>query len=411
MEIDPIVTKYLREEPLSPEESAALHAWISQGKGRSEMLEEMRSAAGSTSANLKHLEGIPHVHIWEKVESRIQQDGYWQEEAAPLTLPAQRPYIAPFWRRIRIAAAASILIIAGGAAFWSLRHNQPAAPETTAKTQPATDVAPGSNRATLTLADGRRINLDSSANGVLASQGNTNVTKLSSGELAYNNASAAKSAAALYNSLATPKAGQFTLTLPDGTKVWLNNASALRYPVAFTGNTRDVDLNGEAYFEVAKDAAHPFLVHTTSGPAGPATIEVLGTSFNIMAYSDESTERATLVEGSIRYSHAGRQALLKPEEQSVLDAHGNLKTLKAVNVDEVTAWKNGFFHFDHTNLESTMRQLARWYDVTVSYQGNIAPQEFVGKIQRNMPLKTVLKGLEGEHVHFKLEDRKLIVLP
>jgi transmembrane sensor len=410
LEIDPIVTKYLREEPLSAEETAALHAWVSQGKGRSEMLEQLKNEAGASRANLAHLEEIPHSRIWETVEARIQQDGYWlEQENASLTPPVTQSRTTPFWRRLTVAA--SVLIIAAGGAYWALHNGHGAPPETTAKTKPSTDVAPGSNRATLTLADGRKINLDSSGNGLLASQGNTNITKLADGRLAYDKASTENPQASLYNRLTTPKAGQFSLGLPDGTKVWLNNASALRFPVAFTGNTREVELSGEAYFEVAKDAVHPFIVHTTSGPAGPATIEVLGTAFNIMAYGDENTERATLVEGSIRYNHGAHHALLQPEEQSVLDTHGDLKTLKNVNIAEITAWKSGFFHFDHTNLESAMRQLARWYDVTVSYQGNIPPQEFVGKIQRNMPLSSVLKGLEGENIHFHLEGRQLIVRP
>ncbi|HLZ87761.1 MAG TPA: FecR domain-containing protein, partial [Puia sp.] len=244
------------------------------------------------------------------------------------------------------------------------------------------------------------------------------VAKTGDGQLAYNPSSANSSSPSNekpqglgFNILSTPRAGQFSLALPDGSKVWLNNASSLRYPVAFTGATREVELSGEAYFEVAKNATHPFYVHTTGGPAGPATIEVLGTSFNIMAYGDEASERATLVDGSIRYAHGASSTLLKPEEQSVLDAHGNLQTLRHVNIAEITAWKSGYFHFDHANLETTMRQLARWYDVSVEYAGPIPPQEFVGKIQRSMPLSAVLKGLEGEHVHFQLEGRKLVVKP
>jgi len=161
------------------------------------------------------------------------------------------------------------------------------------------------------------------------------------------------------------------------------------------------------------DAAHPFRVHIHNGVAGQdgGTIDVLGTSFNIMAYDDESAERATLIDGSIRYSRAGATALLKPEEQSVLDAQGHLKTLHNVNVAEITAWKNGYFHFDHANLETTMRQLARWYDVTVEYQGNIPPQEFHGRIQRSMSLSAVLKGLEGDDIHFRLEGKRLTVMP
>ena len=229
----------------------------------------------------------------------------------------------------------------------------------------------------------------------------------------YNIAASERPIVPTFNVLTTPRAGQFTLSLPDGTHVWLNNASSLRYPVWFTGDIREVELTGEAYFEVAKDAAHPFRVKIRNSAAGPdgGTIDVLGTSFNVMAYSDENAERATLVDGSIRYVHGSSNTLLRPEDQSVFAADGELKTLHHVNVDEITAWKNGYFHFDHASLETTMRQLARWYDVTVVYHGKIAPQEFVGKIQRSMTLATVLKGLEDENVHFVLAGKQVTVTP
>jgi ferric-dicitrate binding protein FerR (iron transport regulator) len=420
IDIDPIVTKYLREETLTPEEQAALDLWLSRGEGRSQMLENLRNGTLSAKTNLVQLEQIPHMRIWDTLVSRLNSEGHWlgeESDSAPVT--AEPVPIAPrkLWRPYAIAASILVMVAAGGLLFY--RHQPaPVVVKTTPTTQPA-DVAPGGNRATLTLADGRQINLDSSANGVLASQGNMQVAKLADGQLAYNKSANANPAganpagagAAAVNVLSTPRAGQFTLTLPDGSRVWLNNASSLRYPVSFTGATREVQLSGEAYFEVAQDATHPFFVHTTSGPAGPATIEVLGTSFNIMAYNDESAERTTLVDGSIRYIHAHNSTLLKPDEQSVLDAKGNLKTLQHVNVAEITAWKNGYFHFDHASLETTMRQLARWYDISVDYQGSIPPQEFVGKIQRNMPLSAVLKGLEGDHVHFKLDGRRLTVMP
>ena len=184
-----------------------------------------------------------------------------------------------------------------------------------------------------------------------------------------------------YNILCTPKAGQFAILLPDGTHVWLNNASTLRYPVAFTGPDRTVELAGEAYFEVAKDAAHPFRVKVQNG----ATVEVLGTSFNIMAYSDEPTEHTTLIDGSVRVTEKNQSAILKPAEQTALDAHGILHVTPDVNVQEVIAWKNGFFHFDHASLETTMRQLARWYDIDVDIQGQFPDQAFNGRIQRTCP--------------------------
>jgi ferric-dicitrate binding protein FerR (iron transport regulator) len=410
-DIDPIVTKYLREEVLSPEEQAALDLWISKGEGRSQMLEDLKNDTDSIKAKLMRMEQVSNTRIWDTIVSKVQQDGYWQEpEAAPVpTLPVNRP-AARIWARY-VMAACVILILAGGA--WWLYHQKPVTPAVAAHpaTTPAPDVAPGGNRATLTLADGRQINLDSSASGVLASQGNMQVSKLSGGQLAYNKITEEKPQTPSFNVLTTPRAGQFSLALPDGSHVWLNNASSIRYPIAFTGATREVELSGEAYFEVAKDAAHPFFVHTTGSPAGPASIEVLGTSFNIMAYNDENAERATLVDGSIRYLHGNDQTLLKPEEQSVLDANGSLKTLKEVNIAEITAWKNGYFHFDHASLETTMRQIARWYDISVNYEGSVPAQQFVGKIQRNMPLSSLLKNLSNDHIHFKLEGRNLTVMP
>jgi ferric-dicitrate binding protein FerR (iron transport regulator) len=281
----------------------------------------------------------------------------------------------------------------------------------------ASDIRPGGNKALLTLADGRKIDLDSSTNGVLAAQQNTTVSKPADGQLAYKGSSNEKPMPLAFNTLSTPKAGQFALTLADGTRVWLNNASTLRYPVAFTGADRSVDLYGEAYFEVAHDQAHPFhvIVHrvteptTASATDRTSTIEVLGTVFNVMAYGDEPDERATLLSGSIRFTDAGHSTLLHPDQQSVLDDKGALHLSSHVNVQEVIAWKNGYFHFDHSSLENTMRQLARWYDVDVRYEGHATPQAFMGRIQRDLPLSVVLHGLENDHVKFSLQGKTLIV--
>jgi len=413
LEIDPIVTKYVRDEYLTPAEKAFLSNWLANGEGRQELLDRLRNDPAWTKENLIRIQNLPDRRIWAQVESRLQAEGFWPDQtettAAIPDIPVTKSTANHLWRYL---IAASALTVTAGLTLWSLNRHQSHPTPTIAVVPVSNDVQPGGNKAILTLADGHTIDLDSSANGVLASQGNTFVAKLD-GQLAYNKAASEAPATPTYNLLTTPRAGQFTLILPDGSHVWLNNASSLRYPVWFTGNTREVELTGEAYFEVAKDAAHPFRVHIHNSLAGAdgGTIEVLGTSFNIMAYSDETAERATLVDGSIRYSHGNNSALLKPAEQSVLDARGDLKTVHHVNVDEITAWKNGYFHFDHSSLESTMRQLARWYDITVEYQGTIPPQEFMGKIQRNMSLSTVLKGLEGENIHFKLVGKKVMVTP
>lgn len=411
-DIDRILIKYIREEALSPDETVFLQQWLHAAEGREEMIANIKNETGWMQDGLKRMQQTPHSRIWDKLSTRLEQEGHWSPAdvasstpVLPLTQPASR-------RRWRYLVAATVFFAAAGATFWALQQRSATPANIPVQPQLATaaDAQPGSNRAVLTLANGQQINLDSTGNGVLASQGNMKVTKLADGQLAYNKTSEEKPTAPAFNVLSTPRAGQFSLTLPDGSRAWLNNASSLRYPVSFTGDTREVELTGEAYFEIAKDASHPFRVAVHRG-ARTSTIEVLGTAFNIMAYDDENAERTTLVEGSVRFVHEGSSALLKPEEQSVLDEQGGLKTLRHVNVPEITAWKNGYFHFDHASLETTMRQLARWYDVDVEYAGNVPPQEFMGKIQRNLPLSAVLKGLENERVHFQLEGRKLTVKP
>jgi len=411
-DIDIIVTKYVREEELSPEENAFLQQWLQADPGREAMINDIKNQTDWMKDNLQQMQQTPHSRIWDKLSSRLEEEGYWKPEGSANIAPVVPIATGRHWWR-KLAAAVAVAAIAGGG-YWAARRTSHVESAPTVQPQVArtTDAQPGGNRATLTLSNGQQINLDNSNNGVVASQGNMNVTKLSDGQLAYNKASEEKTAAMLYNTLSTPRAGQFSLTLPDGSKVWLNNASSIRYPVSFTGGTREVELTGEAYFEIAKDASHPFRVAVHKGDKS-STIEVLGTSFNVMAYDDEGAERTTLVEGSVRFVHGDASTLLKPEEQSVLDEKGSLKTLNHVNVAEITAWKNGYFHFDHASLESTMRQLARWYDVDVQYEGKFEDQQFNGngKIQRNLPLSTILKGLESDHVHFQLEGRKLMVKP
>jgi transmembrane sensor len=401
-DIDSIVLKYVRDRSLSPDEAARLRQWLAESEDREELIERMRTDPDWVQAELLRLQQVNVEGIWSKVESRIRSTT--SIPLIPLPTHTRR-------RRLTYVAAASILgiICAGSALLWFSRSPVAPAPVTTTAVT-TTDVKPGGNKAVLTLADGRRIDLGAAANGVVADQGNTRVAKLSDGQLAYNKekTSDEKLPVIAYNSLSTPRAGQFTLQLPDGSRVWLNNASTIRYPVAFTSPDRTVELAGEAYFEVAKDAGHPFRVKVQNG----GTVDVLGTSFNIMAYSDEPTEHTTLIDGSIRVTENKQSALLRPAEQSALDAQGKLHVTSDVNVQEVIAWKNGFFHFDHASLQTTMRQLARWYDIDVVYEGRQFPdQAFNGRIQRDLPLKDVLHGLESDQVHFRLDGRKLIVTP
>lgn len=285
--------------------------------------------------------------------------------------------------------------------------------------QPAQDRAPGGNIAVLTLSDGSSITLDSARNGVLAQQGSTKISKLSNGQLAYNNTLKEKPTTILYNTLTTPRGGQYQLTLPDGSIVWLNAASSIRYPTAFSGKERTVSITGEAYFEIAKDPSMPFKVVLPPSPGGrpdeggwkDGAIEVLGTHFNVNAYADENILKATLLEGSILLTSNGTGSRLEPGQQGQLTNSGRIAVINNVDLEEAVAWKNGRFNFDNADITSVMRQLARWYDVEVVFEGKIPTEKFDGEIPRNSKMSEVFKILELSNVHFKVENKKVTVMP
>lgn len=272
------------------------------------------------------------------------------------------------------------------------------------KSEFKTGILPGSNKAILTLGDGSKIILNDAKNGTLAKQGNANVVKLTNGQLAYDKTGILTSKV-LNNTMTTPRGGQYKLTLPDGTDVWLNAASSITYPTSFTGKERTVSISGEVYFEVAKDKNKPFYVKS-----GDQTIEVLGTHFNVMAYKDEDEIKTTLFEGSVRISENNSESIIKPGEQARVTKNGGIE-ISTANVDDALAWKNGYFKFNRVDIKFIMRQLARWYDVDILYEGRIPDDEFVGKIDRSANISQVLRILELDHVHFRIEGKKIIVMP
>lgn len=306
----------------------------------------------------------------------------------------------------RAAAAALVIGLATGAAFL-LYDRQGKMPLVAEHPKPLHHVVPGGNKAMLTLADGSQITLDSAGNGAIASQGNMQVIKLNNGQLAYNALNSAKDArVTTYNTLSTPRGGQFQIILPDGTKVWLNAASSLRYPTSFAGKDRKVQLTGEAYFEVAKMNGMPFSVGVKD-----MEVQVLGTHFNVMAYHDETSIRTTLLEGAVRISHHARLTDLHPGQQARLQASGEMRVLDDVDVEETVAWKNGYFQFNRESIAGVMRQISRWYDADIAYEGKLPEREFGGKIARNSSIDDVLKILELSNVHFRVEGKKIVVIP
>ncbi len=302
----------------------------------------------------------------------------------------------------RAVAAASILLVLGTAAYFYFGR-QPL-PKKAIAGKTTNEILPGVNKATLTLADGSKIDLDD-ASGLVAVQSGMHVRKTKDGRVVYEGSSGTKQdAAPVPQKIETPNGGQFQVTLPDGTQVWLNAASELRFPSVFTGDYRIVDLKGEAYFEVAKNKKMPFIVRAQ----GTETL-VTGTHFNVMAYEEENHSATTLLEGSVQVSNSFSKVLLSPGQQAVNTRQMKLSKSE-VDVETVIAWKNGLFKFDNADIETVMRQLSRWYDVTVQYKGKVPDNHFTGYISRNSKLSQVLKMLELSGVEFQVEDRKINVL-
>lgn len=314
-------------------------------------------------------------------------------------------------------AAAAIILIAASIGIY--RYNQSSNTTVTATEsgaqQPANDIAPGQDGAILVLSDGRQVLLDSLGNGVVAQEGETTV-RIQNGQLVYD--AAARSTEVLYNTMTTPKGRQYRLVLPDGSQVWLNAASSITYPTTFSasgGKERRVAITGEAYFEVNPQRSTvngeriPFIV-----TKGDLEVQVLGTHFNVNAYDDEQDIKVTLLEGKVKVTHsANRQPstlILLPGQQAIATTDPGLRTTRP-DLDAVMAWKNGKFQFNRTPLTEVLRQLSRWYDVEIEYQGEVPKVFFAGKIGRDLNLSQVLILLNKMEVNFKIEGKKLIVMP
>ncbi len=330
------------------------------------------------------------TRIWTKLQTRI----------APAPVVASRPFL-----RAGVAAAAAFAAFTIGMYFWWQPGDHHKVPVQTVKVSKH-DLQP-SHHATLTLADGSEIALDAAGNGPLSQQGSTTIIKLSNGQVAYRFGARNRAGAAVsFNTISTPRGEQYQLILPDDSHVWLNAASSLRFPTAFTGGQRTVELSGEAYFEVAKNKKMPFVVRT-----GQMQVQVLGTHFNVMAYQEEKETKTTLLEGSVKLTRGPSQALLQPGEQGQLN--GELfKVRKDVNLEEVMAWKNGAFYFHDTKLDAIMRQIERWYDVTVEYAGPVPEISLSGNISRAKDVRELLEILEATHqVKFNISGTRIRVIP
>lgn len=402
----------------TPDEVGELFDWLKQQSHYSSISEYVSSLeAHYRENNINEL--VPAVD-WEALYSHIVANR--EGEALPKSMaqledPLLQERTDMFAHRVHFIrtrffryAAAIILLIAGVTTAVILSSDRQSNKSGTdiAKKVVSTDIAPGGERAILTLGDGTSITLDNAANGAIAQQGNAQVVKLASGKIVYNLNGLSKGDL-MMNTMRTPRGGQYQLTLPDGTKVWLNAASSITFPAVFVGDARNVKVSGEAYFEVAKNKEKPFIVDVD----GKSSVEVLGTSFNVNAYEDESVLKTTLIDGSVKVNANAKVVILKPGQQAEVP-EGNSKKIEVqstVDISQVMAWKNGVFNFERTDLQAVLRQLARWYDLTIQYEGNPPVKYFQGEMERNLTLKQVIEVLMRvqPNMEFKLNGKTLIV--
>lgn len=309
-----------------------------------------------------------------------------------------------------ISAAAVIAIVFGGFYYFQVQNTSTIESVSLTKKKNL-DILPGTNKATLTLADGSTVILDESTSPDISDQDGIKISKEKDGQLVYtivNNKLLNADKNIAYNTISTPKGGQYQVILPDGTKVWLNAASSLKYPEAFVGKQRLVVLTGEAYFEVAKNKSMPFRVQSQN-----QNVEVLGTHFNINSYLDDNAVKTTLLEGSVQVSNSKFSKILKPGEQAIsgIGEQASIKIARDVDTDDETAWKNGLFQFNDSELKVILNQLERWYDIKIDYS-DVPAKRYNGMVPRKSKLSEVLKMLEKTgNIRFELEEgRKLKVL-
>lgn len=324
-----------------------------------------------------------------------------KEEKTPV-FPIRRQHADRRW----LVAASIILLIGIAMVTYRLFHTPQIVPAPTSLT--LQDVQPPQEvRAMITLADGRQVYLDSLPNGEVAQQGGITVVRLADGQIAYQARGSDETKEIQYNTLSNPRGSRvIDLTLADGTRVWLNAASSITYPVAFAGDERRVDMKGEGYLEVAPNEKKPFNVSV-----GGLNVKVLGTHFNINAYPDEDVMSTTLLEGRVEVSNRGKSVILKPGQQALLqNTSSDIQTIDNIDTATVMAWKNGYFSFDNTTLKSLMRQVSRWYNVEVAYEGVPSSEErFIGEVPRNSNVSEVLKILELSNVRSRIEGNKIII--
>jgi transmembrane sensor len=417
--ITSLIEKFL-EERLGPAEEKELKEWLAEAEHNDSFFQQITDRE-VLREKLKYYASTDSEAIWNKTLQKI--DG-----GAKLVdlYPTRKTVRMPFGK-IAVAASILILISAGTWFYFSQSTNKQTAEK--GKNGPAINISPivpGGNKAILTLGDGKTIPLATVQNGNLADQGHMQITK-TDGRLIYTrkpDSDGSLNSKDIYNTVTTPRGGEYQITLPDGSKVWLNAASSLRFPIAFAGNERIVELTGEAYFEVnpqeqavakgrnaqnSKIAKTPFIVKINTPAGNKNEVEVLGTHFNVMAYTDESAIKTTLVEGKVKVTSGSSIQTIRPGEQARL-SEGTI-SVKNVEATDIVSWTSGFIPVAGPDVEYTMRQIARWYDVNIIFQGKKPEGSFEGKLPRSGSIENVIKLLNVNNIKARLneKDRTIII--
>lgn len=365
---------------LTTREHDELDLWVEESDDNVELFAQLTDERNINEA-MAFMKSLDKEKAYKKVKSRI----------APKN--RNRRWLIP-------VSVAAIFLIALGI-VWLIRSKAVESIPPSHDVAGTTDIAPGSAKAVLQLASGKSITLGKESNGTIANEGSVAI-KASEQTLTYNGQESLSTPA--YNTLSIPKGGKYKLILSDGTQVWINAASSIKYPAVFSGSERKVEVEGEAFFDVARDEKKPFIVQ-----AGKANILVLGTSFNVSTYSDEPVQTAVLVSGKIKVEATNKQQELAPGQQATFGATGDI-TVTNANIQAATAWKDDKFVFKEEPIENIMRQLARWYNVKVLYRGNIN-YHFSAKISRDQPISTILRLLEDtKRVHFNIQSDTIEVV-
>ncbi|WP_127131954.1 FecR domain-containing protein [Pseudoflavitalea rhizosphaerae] len=406
--IEELLAKFL-DGDISADEKAELEQWLASDQ-RHNIFQFVHKEEW-VKKGIAELDKIDVDSGYEKFVNKYQSQ---DQDTGPFDTPAPAQSRRR-WLRIAVAAAA-VFIVSLGSWYYFFRN----VPPLQAKDDPANrylnDIAPGGNVATLQLADGRTIRLDQSANGLLADEGEATIQKTAEDKLEYSTSKVANKGADLFNTISTPSGGQYRVVLPDGSKVWLNAASSIRFPLSFTGSERRVTVSGEAFFDVVQvkkgQTKIPFIVNIQQAAGTTGEVQVLGTRFNVNAYNDEATVRTTLLHGKVRIvpaSQPGQAKLIQPGQQADYNNKGDV-AINTPDTSSTVAWREGKFIFQNEPIQGIMRQLSRWYDVKIVFKDNIDAR-FVATFPRNIQLSEMLKILEKTNiVRFAIDGKTVTVM-